>query len=98
MLACLPLQRGERVALPAGDLPTQVSEDSDPGVSAEVLETTAAYLADQEMPALGVALVHQGAVCFTGGVGWADLTQERPMEADTPVLLSSVSKTLPAPS
>ncbi|MEM1350673.1 MAG: serine hydrolase domain-containing protein, partial [Myxococcota bacterium] len=84
---------GDRVQVPEGDTPIHhavvVDEDLASAVDAEIVD--ALYEAD--LPGLGVAIVRDGEVVFCGGYGWADIATERPMQGDTPVLLSSVSKT-----
>jgi len=58
-------------------------------IDAEIVE--AMGIAD--LPGLGVAVVRDGEVVFCGGYGWADIAEDRSMQGDTPILLSSVSKT-----
>lgn len=92
-LACAPFGRGDRVDLPPGPVPVDhgvvVDEDLADLVDAAALR----FLADAQTPALAVALVRPGEVLLSAGYGWAEIETERAMEAHTPVLLSSVSKT-----
>jgi len=93
VVACVPISRGERVSLPSDRLPVQRGLVADEALADAVDQAVLAYLDGAHMPGLAVAVYAPGEPLYTAGYGWADLQTERRLRADTPVLLSSVSKT-----
>lgn len=92
--ACNMPDRGGRIHLPDADHPvthdlTVLSEDAAAGVDDAVL----AYMATHAVPGLALALIAEGEVVMSAGYGWSDLESLTPVDADTPFLLASVSKT-----
>lgn len=89
--ACLPFPRGEKVDLPdTFPVDRAVGE----GELADEVERLVRELAVAErLPGVAVTLVDDGRVVYAGGFGWADIENGLPLTAETPVLLSSVSKT-----
>ncbi|QTD48472.1 serine hydrolase domain-containing protein [Sulfidibacter corallicola] len=51
-------------------------------------------MATGNIPGLGAAIVVNGKVAWTGGYGLADVTNDRPVTAETPFLLASISKAI----
>lgn len=90
--ACGPLKAGPVVSLPE-EIPVDRAEGVDPAIADAVEGAVLAMMAEESLPGLAVALVDDGVVVYAGGFGWADVEARRPLTADTPVLLSSVSKT-----
>jgi CubicO group peptidase (beta-lactamase class C family) len=80
-------------SIPEGPVPVSWGVVADVALARDVDELVRTFLEDSELPGISVALVREDVVAFSGGYGWADLEYERPMMAETPVLLSSVSKT-----
>ena len=93
LAGCLPFPKGPKVAFPDGPIPVDHADDAADSVRASVEDIAVDFVAKHELPGLGVALVHDGSVCYSGGFGYADVAAERPLTHRTPVLLSSVSKT-----
>jgi CubicO group peptidase (beta-lactamase class C family) len=93
LAACTPITRGDRVDRPT-TFPVDRGTTPDEDVAAAVEDEVLAFLDGNTVPGIAVAVVAGGEVVYTGGFGWADVAAERPLTADTPVLLSSVSKTL----
>lgn len=93
VVACAPFDRGDPVDLPGGPPPVDHGVDADPSLTERVDRAVRGFLSDSGAPGIGVALVKDGAVLFDAGYGWAEIETERPLGVDTPVLLSSVSKT-----
>lgn len=91
--ACAPFPMGPRVTLPDAAPPVHHGVVADDALAAAVDEAALAFLADSGLPAIAVAVERGGQPVFSAGYGWADLETERPLEAETPILLSSVSKT-----
>lgn len=89
---CAPVRPGPAVDLPA-DIPVDRAPDLDPELADTVESIVLEAMVAQRFPGLAVALVDDGRVVYAGGFGWADIEAQRPLGADTPVLLSSVSKT-----
>ena len=75
-------------------IPVDRAEGLDPLLAGAVESIARAFVDDQRMPGLGVALVDGGEVAYVGAFGWADIAAERPLEVHTPMLIASVSKTL----
>ncbi|MEN0063656.1 MAG: serine hydrolase domain-containing protein, partial [Myxococcota bacterium] len=95
LVACsdAPFETGAALPRPDGPVPVDHAPGSDEAVQAEVERLMTAFVQNDGPPGIGIALVRDGAVLYSGGYGWADFAAERSLEADTPVLLSSVSKT-----
>ncbi len=53
-------------------------------------------MAEQGVPGVALAIVHDQAVAFMGGFGYADIVAERAMTADTICAVASISKTFTA--
>lgn len=90
LAACSPLELGPRL-----ELPTEVPVDRavGEGARADAIEALALEIVKGEpIPGMAIAVVDGGEVVYAAGLGWADVEAERPLSADTPVLLSSVSK------
>lgn len=88
-----PFETGSPVPVPAGPPPVTHTEGADASVIDAVEARVLTFFRDGGPPGLGVALVRDGEVLYSGGYGWADVAEERPLDPHTPVLLSSVSKT-----
>lgn len=92
LAGCLPLQPIGRATLPEGPPPVTrglvTDEALADAVDAQVLRAMATGPAG-----LSVALVQGDAVIYDAAYGWADLDEGRPLTPDTPILLSSVTKT-----
>ncbi len=90
---CLPFELGKAVSLPDGSTPVNPGMAGSGPLAESVDERVLSYLEKHQLPGIGVGLIKEGAVVFSAGYGWADLEEEAPLMAHTPVLLSSVSKT-----
>jgi CubicO group peptidase (beta-lactamase class C family) len=91
LAACAPITPDDRVTLP-DEIPVSRGTSTDAALADAV---DAALLPVMETGAVGwsVAIVRDGEVAYAAGYGWADVEAGIPLTADTPVLLSSVSKT-----
>ncbi len=93
LAACRPFGLGDPVALPDEAYPVARGVGGDTPLAEAVDAEVLAYLEAAQVPGLAVALVADGQPAYAAGYGWADLEAGRPLTPDTPVLLSSVSKT-----
>ncbi|MEM7153191.1 MAG: serine hydrolase domain-containing protein [Myxococcota bacterium] len=93
LAACQPLSPGERTELPPGPAPVERGVETDLDLARAVDEAVLSFLSPGDVTGISVALVADGEVVFTSGYGWAELDGAQPLSANTPVLLSSVSKT-----
>lgn len=91
---CQPFAPGDPVWVPSSvDPPVDhgvvASEALGEAVDAAALE----FLDTHRLPGLAVGLVRDGQVQMSAAYGWSQLGELEPMTVDTPILLSSVSKT-----
>ncbi len=93
MAACRPLPLGPPASLPEGAPPVQHGRHDEALIAAVDAEVQA-FLEAFPQPGLAVALFAPGEVLYTGAYGWSGLLPPRPLTLDTPIRLSSVSKTL----
>lgn len=94
LAACsAPFEKGDPVSLPSEAPPVDHGVLADEALAAEVDAAAQDFLARTQAPGVSLALVREGELVFSAGYGWAELESERAFEAETPVLLSSVSKT-----
>lgn len=93
LAACQPFAPGDRIELPAGPPPVDRGVELHADLATAVDEAVLGFLSPGDVTGIGVALIANGEVVFTSGYGWADLDDAQPLTADTPILLSSVSKT-----
>ena len=68
---------------------------SDPELE-RLLARVAEILAREGVPGAGIALVDEDGLLFAGGVGWADVEQQRPVQADTMFRVGSITKSVVA--
>lgn len=89
--ACSPISTGDTHALPDGEPPTShvITSDS----SARIDELVTEFIQNNELPGVSVGVIAQDKILHCAGYGWADLATSREMTGDTPILLSSISKT-----
>jgi CubicO group peptidase (beta-lactamase class C family) len=52
--------------------------------------------ADEQLPALAVAVAHRGKLVFEEAIGWADVDRRTPATTDTPFALGGVTRALTA--
>jgi len=93
LVGCSPIPLGPKVGLPSGPTPVSHGTTVDPELAEQVDSAVLSTVEELGLPGLAVALTYRGEVIFTGAYGWAELETERDLKTDTPVLLSSVSKT-----
>ncbi|MCB9762362.1 MAG: serine hydrolase [Alphaproteobacteria bacterium] len=91
--ACTPIDQGPIEQLPAGPLPVQRGTMTSQSLADEVDAAVLGLLEQTGKPGMSVAVFGPGQVLYAAGYGWADLASAEPMTPETPVLLSSVSKT-----
>lgn len=93
LFGCLPLQAGPRIQLPEGPPPVTHGIVVDEALSAQLDAEVLGGLEQLGLVGLSLGVTIEGRVVHTAGYGWAELETERALTPDTPVLLSSVSKT-----
>ena len=89
-----PLPLGAAVPLPDGPPPVDRAMVVDEALADAVEPVLSDYLDRAGLPGLGVALVAQGEVRYAAGIGWAEIETGEPWLVGTPVLVSSVAKTV----
>ncbi len=82
----------EGIGLPADARPVSPGVVDDEVLAAEVDALALAFVERHPVPGIAITVVTDD-VRVSAGYGWADLETARPLRAETPVLLSSVSKT-----
>ena len=92
--SCTLPDRGDRIHLPDAPHPITVGDNLlDEDLVGDIDARVRDLLEPLEVPALGLALVRDGAVIYSAAYGWADLSTEAAATPQTPFLLASVSKT-----
>lgn len=93
--ACAPpaLQPGEVLPFP-DEIPVTHAPDNEPEAERRIEALVVPFMEDQGPPGLSLAVVRDGAVIYSGAYGWADIATGRPLDPHTPLLLSSITKTL----
>lgn len=93
VMACMPFRPGDRERLPDAPPPVDRGVVLDEQLANAVDDAVLDFLAPRDVTGIGVAVVVDGTPVFSAGYGWADVAGGEPLAANTPVLLSSVSKT-----
>lgn len=97
LFACQAPEAGPELHDPTGSAPSTPVATRDGWPILPQLDALAVdVLADADVPGASAALVHGGAVVWAGAWGIVDLDDGRPVRADTPFMLASVSKTITA--
>ncbi|HMQ00677.1 MAG TPA: serine hydrolase domain-containing protein, partial [Cyclobacteriaceae bacterium] len=59
----------------------------------ELLDSLQVIITKEKIPGISLALVHKDSIIFAGGVGYANLEKQEPVNADHLFRIGSVSKT-----
>ena len=90
LAACSPLDRGPSEDRPDGPVP--VHHGTNLLAKPDAVDALVLPILEDRGVGMGVAVVHDGEGVFSGGYGWADLGDARPLTAGTPMQIGSVSK------
>ncbi|WP_445664466.1 serine hydrolase domain-containing protein [Fodinibius sp. AD559] len=83
--------------LSSGDMLAQQKQDHSIVADIDSLQTTVdSLLQENNIPGAGIALVHKDSVIWSGGVGYADYEDKKPVTADHLFRVGSISKTFVA--
>lgn len=92
LAGCLPLEFDGRASLPDEPPPVTRGTVSDAAL-AEAVDVEVLRALETGAVGLAVAIVRGDEVVYDAAYGWADLADGRALTPDTPILLSSVTKT-----
>ena len=82
----------ERLSLPSGEVPVQVGFSESDDLTAKINEAVLSFYDQNEVVGVAVSVINSNEILHTSGYGWADISEELPLESSTPMLLASVSK------